>query len=86
VRPKRKQLRKPRIGEKVYIPPCGDCFGGLAEISSFENGTSGGKKVIFVKFVGVTGNRFSWNNLLRKQKRLRGLYKDKIARPDPDWD
>jgi hypothetical protein len=81
---KHKKLRLPQVGESVYIPPSNDCFGGLAVIDIITERMSGGEMKPFVGFKGITEDLHNWELLLEKQKRLKKLYKDQKARPDPE--
>jgi hypothetical protein len=75
------KLRKPEIGEDVYIPLCIDCSGGLAKITSLKKGISGGgETVTLVLFEGITTNEFHWDLLLKYQKELKDAYGEQRAK------
>lgn len=81
----------PRLGESIYVPTSmyidhgeDDIQGGLAEVSSVEKRTSGGKLVWFVKLKEIPNRTYNYDYLHSLQPKLKAEYGDRRAYPDPD--
>jgi hypothetical protein len=83
---KKDKVLKPKVGDYVYIDPGHDRYGGRAKITSVESGMSAGEKVLFVGFAGITCMKFNWEILFKEQEKLKKLYGDEMAKPDPSPD
>jgi hypothetical protein len=88
-------MRIPKVGEKIYVPSSmyvyrgsDDFAGGIATISKVEVDKYGhgpeNPNYCFVSIEERLGSSYNWANLEKEQERLKEMYGDQIAHPDPD--
>ncbi len=92
--PKKPLVRKPIIGEKIYVPSSfyvfrgkDDFEGGLATINEIEYNKYLPKddvNYVMVSIEGQKGVMRNWKMLLGNQEQLKKDYKGKIAHASPD--
>jgi hypothetical protein len=63
----------PKVGDILWVPPSDDHSGGMATVSSVEDGMSAGEMVPFVSFKGLSSS-YNLKYLLEKQDRLHKDY------------
>lgn len=88
-------MKIPKVGEKIYVPSSlyvyrgrDDFAGGIATISKVELNKFGNgpdkPNYCFVNIEERPGVGYNWRSLEEEQKKLKELYGDQIAHPDPD--
>lgn len=65
------EVRAPRMGERIYVPPADNHLGGFSSISEVKRGTSGGREVYFVKVDGIPRTNYNWEELFANQAYLK---------------
>lgn len=80
-----------KVGDDIYVR--GVCYlshgeddfeGGLARITHVTYGGSAGKRVPFVEIAENPGTAYNYPILLEQQDKLKALYGEQRAHPDPD--
>ena len=81
----------PRVGDEIYVPSHmsmshghDDVLGGLARVTHVKEEMSGGLVVPFVSVAEHSGGSYNWEYLALDQERLKEMFGDERARPDPD--
>lgn len=90
-------MRIPKVGEKIYVPGAmyvyrgeDDFAGGIATISKVEVEVDRDDNSLdmpiycFVHIEERPGTGYNWALLENEQERLKDLFGDQIAHPDPD--
>lgn len=85
---------EPKIGQKIYVEStiyvyrgADDFAGGIAIINKIERSKTlpkGHSNYIFVGIEERPGSMYNWTILCKEQDKLKGIYGDEIAHPDPD--
>ena len=88
-------MRIPKAGEKIYVPSSmyvyrgsDDFAGGIATISKVELDQYGlgvdHPNYCFIKIQERPGHGYNWRLIEKDQEKLKKMYGDQIAHPDPD--
>lgn len=65
------EVREPRMGEEVYVPPADNHTGGLSRVNKIERGISGGREVWKVRVEGIPRTLYTWESLFANQAYLK---------------
>jgi hypothetical protein len=87
-------MKKPKIGDKIYIPSAlhvyrgaDDIQGGsttITEVIISDHLPEDNINSIMVRVKGIPSTKYNWKLLMQEQDELRDQYGDQIAHPDPD--
>lgn len=89
-------MKIPKVGQKIYVPSSlyvyrgeDDFAGGIATISKVEVDKFGhgpdNPNYCFVSIAEHPGHGYNWFLLEKEQEKLKEMYGDEIAHPDPDY-
>lgn len=73
------EVRAPRMGERIYVPPADNHLGGYSSVSEIKRGTSGGRETYFVKVSGIPRTEYNWEELFANQAYLKENFGDQRA-------
>jgi hypothetical protein len=87
-------MKVPEKGEKIYVPGAmyvyrgmDDFAGGIATVSNVTINTelpSDNNNRVFVSIEERSTHSYNWYFLEQDQEKLKEMYKEQIAHPDPD--
>ena len=84
-------MKIPVVGDKIYVSSsiyvyrgADDFSGGIATVSKVELNPGNKTNYCFVSIKERPGSTYNWAHLEKEQKKLKKLYGDEIAHPDPD--